>query len=107
VYLCTSDEETMQHAEQGHCVARATPSSSEVFPKIVSGKSIIDSLRENPPTDAQWAALKIWERERNIARALDDWQFSERRCTACGYPVADWLAVCGVCRSKEFRVPKG
>jgi hypothetical protein len=100
VHLCVSDEETMQHAEQGHCIARPIPSDSEL-PRMVLGR--VDAV-VRLPTAAQEAALRVVGRERDIARSLDDWRFSKRRCTACGYPVADWLVSCNVCGSKEFRV---
>ena len=102
VYLCKSDEETMHHAELGHCIARATPSSSEL-PSMVLGEPDGDWLVANRPTEAEKKALQIKQREGNIARSLADLQFSARRCGGCGYPVADWLRSCGVCGSTRFR----
>jgi len=93
----------MQHAEQGHCIARATPSSSE-FPEMLLGELDFDGIVANTPTLAsQQEALQIEQRERNIADSLANLEFSTRRCVRCGYPITDWLVSCRVCGSVEFR----
>ena len=102
VYLCESDEETMWHAEQGHCIARAIPSSSEL-PMTVVGEPDADWLRAHRPTASQEEARELTHRERSIGAALDNLRFTKRRCIACGYPVATWWASCRVCGSTEYR----
>lgn len=56
VYLCVSDDETLEHARAGHCVAREIPDESEL-PWMVLGKP------EEPVEhiESQLKALE-WER---------------------------------------------
>ena len=51
VYLCVSDEETLQHAEQGHCVARSIPS-------VDSATADSKSYFLGEP-DAKWLRQKV------------------------------------------------
>jgi hypothetical protein len=104
VFLCESDEETMWHAEQGHCIARPVPKASDV-PEVVLGEPDAEWLRGNQPTGQQEEARRLSQRERNINGALDNLQFSKKRCAACGYPVPSWWEACRVCGSTELGGP--
>ena len=44
VYLCLTDEETLDHARAGHCVARVIPDESEL------GSMILGRPKHVPPT---------------------------------------------------------
>lgn len=102
VFLCESDEETMAHAEQGHCIARSAPVWSEL-PMLVLGEPDAEWLRANQPTPQQEAAQADFHRELNINSALDNIKLTTRRCTNCGYPMPRWWDDCRVCGGQEFR----
>lgn len=98
VFLCSTDEETMRHAEQGHCVARARPHFS-TLPMMVIGEIGCGVI----PTEAQKEAQKISHREGAIEGALRDTKITKRRCAQCGYPM--WLKRCKVCGNREMGNP--
>jgi hypothetical protein len=101
VYFCATDEETMAHADQGHCVARSAPHRSEL-PMIVLGKPDAEWLRAHRSTPLQEEAGRIASRESRINDALDNLRYSSRRCSACGYPVPSWWHACRVCGGTDF-----
>jgi ribosomal protein L40E len=70
---------------------------------MVFGEPDADWLRANQPTARQEEALRLNQRETNIDNALDNLQFSKKRCAACGYPVPSWWEACRVCGSTELR----
>jgi hypothetical protein len=106
VYLCVSDEETLQHAEQGHCVART-------IPRVDSATDDSENYVLGEP-DAKWLRKKVAKerakreveeratREINIGEALRDGHFTARRCQACHYPVAKWYDACRICGGSTF-----
>ena len=102
VYFCASDEETMAHADEGHCIARAAPHPSEL-PMLVLGEPDAEWLRANRPTLRQVEAERIASRESRVNTALDNLHFTPRRCSACGYPVPSWWRECRVCSGTDFR----
>ena len=102
VYLCETDEETMDHADQGHCVARAIPNISEV-PLVVFGEPDAEWLRANQQNPKLREAAKRYNREQAINDALDNLTFTSRRCESCGYPFPSWWKCCRVCGSTVFR----
>ena len=93
VYFCTSDEDTLAHARQKHCIAREEPDPSEL-PRMVVGKP---SLVEVEPE--RELARELSRRERGIDRVLragvDE---STRQCSACSYPVPASRVHCYVCK---------
>ena len=102
VYFCVSDEETMAHADEGHCIARNAPHPSEL-PMIVLGEPDAEWLRAHRPTPRQEEAGRISSRELRVNAALDNLRFTSRRCSACGYPVPSWWHACRVCGGTDFR----
>ncbi|HVF85638.1 MAG TPA: hypothetical protein VM821_06630 [Abditibacteriaceae bacterium] len=99
VFLCSSDEETMEHAEQGHCIARARPHFS-TLPMMVIGE--IESGIS--PTAEQRKASEANLHECAIESALRDMKITKRRCANCGYPM--WLKKCRVCGGNEVVLPR-
>ena len=97
VFLCESDEETISHAEQGHCIARRAPRTDDI-PGIVVGEPDSEWLQAHQPTAQQEEARKWNQRERNINDALNNLKFTANRCSACGYPLPSWWEACRVCR---------
>jgi hypothetical protein len=93
VFFCSTDEQTLEHARAGDCVAREVPNRSEMA-HIVLG-------RPRPPvveTPTERDARARIARE----RAIDDilaWDLSayERDCPACGYPLPNFRCACRVC----------
>lgn len=90
VFLCTTDTEAVQHARQGHCIAKPMPTATSFQPLVVG--------RPDPPPTPEEAALEEeYRREAGKTRALRDAEYASRLCPQCGYPCADWLADCHVC----------
>ena len=102
VYFCASDEETMAHADAGHCIARSAPHRSEL-PMMFLGEPDAEWLRAHRPTPLQEEAGRIASRESQINAALKNLRFTPRRCSACGYPVPSWWPACRVCGGNDFR----
>jgi hypothetical protein len=98
VYLVRTDEETIAHAELGHCVARERPDASELPQRsMVMGRPNI-VIRDPTPTPEQERAAAWTGRERGIAMALlPSSMLSGNRCAACGYPTPTFTEHCYVC----------
>src|SRR6476620_722414 len=92
VFLCESDEETMRHAELGHCIARGAAETG-----IVLGESDLDWLQEE--------ARKWRQREHNNDAALSNLKFPANRCSVCGYPLPSWWEACLVCGTVDRDKP--
>src|SRR5689334_18604743 len=93
VYFCATDEQTLEHARAGHCIARALPDQSELG-RIVVGRPA-QPVAETP-TQSQARTLRARE------RAIDDllaWDLAsyDRCCGRCGYPVPNFRKTCRVC----------
>ena len=98
VYWARTDEETIAHAELGHCVARERPESSELPVRTVMlGRPVI--VRPDPvPTPEQLRAEAWLKRERGIEEAiLPSSMRSGKRCAACSYPTPTFKERCYVC----------
>ena len=93
VFLCTADDEAVQHAKQGHCIAKPMPSRTSLR-SLVLGRP--DTPRP-PPTADETALEKEYQRETGKTKALRDVEYASRVCPQCGYPCADWLTTCNVC----------
>lgn len=105
VFLCDSDEETISHAEAGHCIARAIPADSEL-PLVYLGEP--KSPRNPPPwTSDQEKAVRLRSWERGVDSALKDFKYSTRKCPQCRYPVPNWRLTCHVCGLEIGRRSKG
>lgn len=91
VYICTSDEETIEHARAGHCIAREIPDETEL-PAVVVG------MPDDPPlfTARQREAARWSMREGGIDDSIKNVD-SERACPQCKYPAPWWRATCRVC----------
>jgi hypothetical protein len=92
VYLCSSDEETVGHAQAGHCIAREMPDSSEL-PHVYVGQPV----GLPPATPQQEEANRLMLRERGVDDAIKNARSSTRSCPRCQYPAPDWRATCRVC----------
>jgi predicted amidophosphoribosyltransferase len=92
VHFCATDEETLAHARQGHCIAREEPHASEL-PRVVVGRPAGPIV----PTEEQRAAQRWRARERGITAVLGERLDASRDCPRCGYPVQDFRTTCHVC----------
>lgn len=92
VYLVRTDEETIERARAGQCIAREIPDASEL-PVMFLGRPK-DHFAATP---SQERAEEEFRRERSIDRALVDFKYSRRTCPGCGYPMPDWKRNCTVC----------
>lgn len=92
VHFCATDEETLAHARQGHCIAREEPDASQL-PRMIIGRPAEPVVI----TEAQRAAQRWRNRERGITHVLDGRLDSSRDCPECGYPVQDFSKSCSVC----------
>jgi len=91
VYLCVSDEETLEHARAGHCVARERPDFSEL-PRMILGQPKVVPQE----TETQRKALRWKHRESGIDDSLANIK-AQRCCPSCGFPAPDWRKSCRVC----------
>lgn len=98
VFFCISDEETLLHAEQGHCIARQIPDSS-MLPHVVLGEPAVMEV----PTQEQEEARQLHLRERDITDTLNNIKHTSRRCVNCGYPFPRWWKQCRVCKGTEYQ----
>jgi hypothetical protein len=96
VYFCSTDEETISHAELGHCIAREVPSSDEL-PRVVVG----EPARVERPTIKQLTAYKQFEVEHVISLALTNFKSHSPRCAECGYPLPAFIRKCRVCACRS------
>ncbi|HVJ18874.1 MAG TPA: hypothetical protein VM686_25815 [Polyangiaceae bacterium] len=92
VHFCVTDEETLAHARQGHCIAREEPADSEL-PRMVIGRPAEPIV----PTAEQRSAQRWRARERGITTVLDGRLDASRNCPRCGYPVQASRKSCYVC----------
>lgn len=98
VHLVRTDEETIRHAELGHCIAREVPDPSElpVHQWVLGEPRITDPEPEPTPRQREAEAWAL--RESGIASAiLPSSMLSGRRCPACGYPTPTFIDRCYVC----------
>jgi len=95
VYFCTTDAETVSHAQAGHCIAREMPDLSEMRAVYVG-----QPVGVPPETSQQAEARKLMLRERGVDDAIKNASCS-RCCPECQYPAPDWRVSCRVC-SFEF-----
>lgn len=93
VFLCAADDEAVQHAKQGHCIAKPMPSRTNLRP-VVLGRP---ETPPRPPTTDEAALEEQYLREAGKTQALRDVEYASRVCPQCGYPCADWLTTCKVC----------
>jgi hypothetical protein len=97
VFFCTTDEETIEHAKAGHCIARELPDEKEL-PHVYVGQP-----KNVPvPTLEQEEAGKWFGRERAIDDSIKNAD-AERSCPECNYPAPRWRETCRVCGFKMGR----
>jgi hypothetical protein len=105
VFLCDSDAEAVAHARAGHCIAKPVPDLSGLPPaRIILGKPEVPA-----PEPRLEERLLIEQHSHEVGKinALRDVEYASRTCPRCGYPCADWLRVCGVCRHQIGARPAG
>lgn len=100
VHFCATDEETIEHARAGHCIAREIPALSECAEIFVGQPSEV-----YVPTATQSEATDWRNRERAIDDSIHNVD-SERACPDCGYPAPAWRVACRVCGCKFGRFVK-
>ncbi|HEX4947371.1 MAG TPA: hypothetical protein VFZ34_11930 [Blastocatellia bacterium] len=90
VYYAKTDEEALNFAEQGYCIAKERIIGQQK--KMVLGK---------PRKPMSRQAIEEMERVRldsNKDIALSNIQYTEMRCSECGYPIFPrWRKNCLVC----------
>jgi len=101
VYFCTTDAETVSHAQAGHCIAREMPDLSEMRAVYVG-----QPVGVPPETSQQAEARKLMLRERGVDDAIKNASCS-RCCPECQYPAPDWRVSCRVCSFEFGRVLVG
>src|SRR5437868_7072389 len=97
VFFCKSDEETIEHAKAGRCIAREIPNENEL-PQVYVGQP------KNPavPTPEQEKAAEWFRRERGIDDSIKN-AGADRSCPKCNYPAPRWRETCRVCGFKMGR----
>ena len=99
VHYCHTDEETIRHAQAGHCIARERPDPSE------GSHLIVGEPAEPVVSPANAKEADRWEhRESGIDKSIEDVKYSHRSCPSCGYPAPDWRPKCSVCETHLGRV---
>ena len=92
VYYCRSDEEAIEHAKVGHCVAiEMVPDEDK--PTITIGRPI----EPDPITPEQEVALARSHIDLEKMRSLSDLKYADRYCDTCGFPIASFRKYCWVC----------
>ena len=91
VFFCTTDEETIEHAKAGHCIARELPDEQQL-PRVYVGKPKNVPI----PTREQVEAAKLFVRERAIYDSIKHAD-TDRSCPKCNYPAPRWRVTCRVC----------
>lgn len=99
VHFCTTDAETVAHAQAGHCIAREMPDSSEMRAVYVG-----QPVGLPPETPQQAEARRLMLRERGVDDAIKNARSSSRCCPQCQYPAPDWRVSCRVCGFEFGRV---
>jgi hypothetical protein len=103
VYFCKTDQETIDHARAGHCIARLTPDSSELPPKI-SAFGRTNKVFEAPKPSASQLEAQAWAmRESGITDFVQDTSVAGRNCPSCGFPVPGARKRCHVCKMEIGR----
>lgn len=85
VFLCETDEETIEHAKQGHCIARVT---FNIKKELTIGQTKLDP--------SEIIAENRIRREEAINKALKI--DSGKTCSRCSYPVEEESLDCQVCK---------
>lgn len=93
VYFCSTDSEAVEHAIQGHCIAKTEPDVRGLR-TIRLGKP---TLADPKLSTEHEAVLAEFRREADKSHALRDLRYASRFCPECSYPVSDWLRTCRVC----------
>lgn len=103
VYWCRTDEETLDHALRGHCIAREMPpahcpgGTGEVrFVGMVSVAAIEVPPAPPPPSHTPDAYVAARAREHAIDEAIAVVR-SRLRCPRCHFPVIPWRSACKLC----------
>lgn len=86
-----TDEETIEHAKVGHCIARELPDDEQLRRVYVGRPKDVPA-----PTLAQLEAEKVFARERGIDDSIRNAD-SDRSCPKCNYPAPRWRLTCRVC----------
>ncbi len=102
VYLCSTDAETITHAQAGDCIAREMPDASD-SPRVYVGQPV----GLPPVTPQQAEARRIVLRERGVDDAIANARRSSRCCPRCRYPAPDWRVECRVCGFEMRRAVAG
>src|SRR3954453_8619995 len=91
VHFCVTDEETVEHAKAGHCIAREIPDTGQR--NVVVGMPNIQEKKQSPE---EVEASKWASRERGIDDSIRNID-SARCCARCNYPAPPWRIHCRVC----------
>jgi hypothetical protein len=91
VFFCTTDDETIDHARAGHCIARELPDEREL-PHVYIGQPQGVPL----PLPEHEVAQTWFDRERAIDDSVKNAD-AERSCPKCNYPAPPWRETCRVC----------
>jgi len=100
VFLCKTDEETIEHARAGHCIARELP-DEEQLPYLYVGQPNVPV-----PTPEQHEAAKLFGRELAIDDSIKNAD-AGRSCPKCSYPAPRWRVACRVCGFEMGRQLEG
>ena len=106
VYFCSTDEQTIQAAKEGRCIAREIPALrlSDRREFVVGNPKLPEEVDRRTPE--QIAAEDQYYREQRIEIALKEASAASRSCPQCNYPVPDEKKYCIVCHYKVWRVPR-
>lgn len=97
VHYCKTDEEMIQHAEAGHCVARRMPGVPSSMETIVGDPVLLPDTSDE---DAGVLVQDLIEEAKSLA--LKHVSSSRERCRQCGFPIAAGSeAKCAICRLNE------
>ena len=99
VYFCSTDRETIDHAKQGHCIARAIPDDSE-RDKPSFARRGRPASGETFAEPKEGEGEKLYQRELSVTRALQNLELGHRDCPGCGFPVVRGSTHCSVCKSE-------
>jgi len=91
VYFCASDEDTIENAKKGNCIAREIPSDDEL-PVMFLGEVEAQPVE----TEQQKQAYDWKQREDAITEAVQR-KNPSRYCSNCGYASSEYRKNCKVC----------
>jgi hypothetical protein len=95
VYYCDNAEDTLKHAQAGHCIARACPDDHSQQPMMLGMPAPQQPLG---PTEDDIAEFELLRRENAISEVLlNIASFSAIRCPVCEYPLTKLRPSCRVC----------